>query len=549
MSMKKGGFHHYGETGRPVVQGKNGAVTSPHYLATQAGKDILQKGGHAVEAAIALNSVLCVAYPHMAGLGGDLFALVWDKSEKEVKAVNGSGRSGEKATRDFFADKNMDSIPPRGPLAANTVPGTVDAWWEMHQQYGKLEWETLFQDAIHYAEEGFPVSEKFSRFVHEKQDLIKQYPETEKAFFIEGRPVKTGELLVQPDLAWSFRQIAKSGREAFYEGEIAEKLISSLEQHEGLLTKNDLKNHETTWESPATTTYKGYEVHELKPNTQGIATLMMLNMLEKHDLREIGDGTPDYYHLMAEAAKITFRYRDKWVTDMDFKDIPLDKLISKEHGEKMNEHFSWDSVYSLDDLENLPDIKGNRDTTYSCVTDSEGNSISLIQSVFHEFGSGFIAEGTGFLLQNRGSYFSLDPEHPNTLEPNKRTFHTIIPAMATRNGKPFMLFGSMGGEGQPQTQCALFTRVVDFGYNIQQAIEAPRWLYGKTWGEDSSSLKLEGRIPDRIALELSDRGHEIERTENYSQQMGHAQGIVIDQETGVYNAGADPRGDGIALSW
>jgi gamma-glutamyltranspeptidase/glutathione hydrolase len=549
LSHKKGANHLFLETGRPVAEGRNGTVTSPHYLASLAGKSILEKGGHATEAAITVNAVLCVVYPHMAGLGGDLFALVWDQSEKEIRELNGSGKSGSKVTREKFFENDLDEIPDRGPFAANTIPGTVDAWWELHQQYGKLQWEELFEAAIHYAEEGFPLTEKVSDFIREEKELLQMYPETEKTFLKNNHAPEQGEVFIQPDLAWSFKQIASGGREVFYNGEITDKIIASLEKYGGFLTKGDFKNHTSVWDKPISTNYKGFDVFQVRPNTQGIAMLMMLNMLKKHDLSEIADGTPDYYHVMAEAAKIKFSYRDEWVTDPDHIKIPYDELLSTSFSDDVNDHFSWDDVFLEDRFEELPEINANRDTVYMSAVDQEGNSVSLIQSIFHEFGSGFIPEGCGFLLQNRGSYFSLDVNHPNRLIPNKRTFHTIMPTMVMKDDKPFMLFGAMGGEGQPQTQCALLTRVIDFGYNIQQAIEAPRWLYGKTWGEDSSTLKLEGRIPDAILHDLEKRGHMIERTENYSQTMGHAQGIVLDHEKGVYSAGADPRGDGIAVSW
>ncbi|WP_018924833.1 gamma-glutamyltransferase [Salsuginibacillus kocurii] len=549
MAIHRGAEQEFLDTGRPVAMGKNGAVTSPHYLATQAGQEVVKQGGHAVEGAIATNAVMGVVYPHMAGIGGDLFSLVWDAKEQEVKAMNGSGKSGQNVTREAFTQRELDSIPDRGPLAANTVPGTVEAWWQMHQRYGRLEWKTLFATAIHYAAEGFPVTEKLSRFIHDKQALLQKFTETADTFLPDGEPLNTGEVLTQPNLAWSLQQIAEDGPDAFYKGEIAKKVVDSLKKHHGLLTLEDFARHESTWEEPISTGYKGYQVYELKPNTQGVATLMMLNLLKQHDLKEIGDHTPDYYHLMAEAAKLSFSYRDQWVTDPEFLEVPVNQLLSDSHTNKMAGQFSMEKAFPVEEMGELPELGQNRDTTFMAVTDHEGNSVSLIQSVYHEFGSGLIPEGCGFLLQNRGSFFSLDPEHPNTLEPNKRTFHTIIPALATKDGKPFMLFGTMGGEGQPQTQCALFTRVVDFGYNIQQAIEAPRWLYGRTWGEDSSSLKLEGRIPDALAAALGDRGHEVERTEDYSQQMGHAQAIVIDPNRKTYEAGADPRGDGLALSW
>lgn len=531
------------------MEGKNGAVTSPHYLATQTGKRILDQGGHAVEAAIAVNSVLCVVIPHMAGLGGDLFALVWDEQEEEVRSLNGSGKSGSQVTRDVYKQKGLEEIPERGPLAANTVPGTVDAWWALHQQYGKLEWSKLFEDAIHYAESGFPITEKVSGFVEEKADLLREYPETKKLFFKNRRLIQAGELFVQPDLAWAFKQISESGRDAFYQGEITDKIIASMEKHDGLLIKEDFANHKSVWDKPISTNYRGYEIYQVKPNTQGIAVLMMLNMLEKYDMTSIKDGTADYYHLLAETSKLNFRFRDEWVTDPNSIQIPYNQLLSKSFSAEVKEHFSWDHVLREEDLDELPSIKGSRDTAFLSVVDGEGNSISLIQSIFHEFGSAFIPEDCGFFLQNRGTYFSLEYKHPNCLEPNKRTFHTIIPAMAMKDKKPYMLFGSMGGEGQPQTQCAMLTKVIDFGYNIQQAIEAPRWLYGKTWGEDSSTLKVEARISHEIIDDLKKRGHEVEVVEDYSQTMGHAQGIIIDSESGVYRAGADPRGDGIALAW
>ncbi|MBP2078417.1 gamma-glutamyltransferase [Oceanobacillus polygoni] len=549
MGLHKGKNYSFLETGRPVAEGINGAVTSPHYLATQTGKGILDQGGHAVEAAIAVNAVLCVVIPHMAGLGGDLFALIWDRHGKEVNSMHGSGKSGSRVTREVYKQKDLGEIPERGPLAANTIPGTVDGWWELHQQYGKLEWETLFEDAIHYAENGFPITDKVSNFIQEKAELLSEQSTTKQVFFKNDRPILAGELLVQSDLAWSFKQIAQSGRDAFYNGEITDKIIASMEKHDGLLVKEDFKEHSLEWERPLSTSYRGYEIYQVKPNTQGIAVLMMLNMLEKNDMTSIQDGTPEYYHLLAEAAKLKFRFRDEWVTDLETIDLPYDELLSKSFSSEVYDHFSWDEVYQEEQLEELPEVDIGRDTAYLSVVDKEGNSISLIQSIFHEFGSGFMPEGCGFFLQNRGSHFSLDENHPNTLEPNKRTFHTIIPGMALKDGKPFMLFGAMGGEGQPQTQCAMLTKVIDFGYNMQQAIEAPRWLYGRTWGENSSTLKLEGRVPDEIINDLRKRGHEVEIVEDYSQTMGHAQGIIIDQERGVYSAGADPRGDGIALCW
>lgn len=550
--LKPGADQSVLTTGRPVAMGTNGAVASSHYLASQVGLEILKRGGHAADAVIAMNATLCVVYNHMAGLGGDMFCQVWDSSKGQVEALNGSGRSGQNVTIDFYKDKGMDTIPQRGPLAANTVPGAVDAWAKLHERYGKLEWQDLFQTAIRYADEGFPISQKLSDYVIDYASTLQQFSETARVFLPGGLAPEAGQVFRQPDLAKSIRLVAEQGPEVFYRGELAERIVRALQDAGGLLTLEDFAEHSSDWVEPASTTYKGLTITELPPNTQGIATLMLLNLIEPHNLNEIGDNTADYYHLITEAVKVAFADRDRWVTDPQFLDIPIDRLTAKDYAQER--HTVIDMVHAKQEQEVEPGqprmaADGGGDTVYMCAVDSEGNACSLIQSVYHEFGSAFMPEGTGIFLQNRGSFFKLDPEHPNRLEPRKRTFHTIIPAMALKDGRPFMAFGTMGGEGQPQTQTAMLTRVVDFGYDIQQAIEAPRWLYGRTWGEESKTLKLEGRIPDAVATELKRRGHDVEMMENWSQKMGHAQGIVLDQESGVLQAGADPRGDGIALAW
>lgn len=535
------------ETGRSPATGKRGAVTTPHYLATQAGENIIRRGGHAVEAAIASNAVLSVVYPHMAGIGGDLFALIKDEGEDDVRAMNGSGKAAGTATIDFFKEKGYDSIPEEGPLSSGTVPGAVAAWEAMHEKYGRLDWAELFEEAIYHAEEGFPVTEKLADFILQEKDKIDQHDKTAAVFIPDGEPLKAKDILVQGELAETLKSIAKEGASAFYEGEVGEKMTASLQDAGGLLSMEDLKNHESEWQDPISTTYRDdYEVYQLKPNTQGVAALMMLNIFNQFDFNRLRDNTPQYYHLMAEAAKITFQYRDQWVTDPDKEHVPVDELLSDEQTTRMMDHFSEDKANLQEDLNRLPALKTNRDTTYFAAVDGEGNAVSMIQSVYHEFGSGFMADG-GFLLQNRGSFFSLDGNHINRLEPGKKTFHTIMPAMVMKDGRPYLLMGSMGGEGQPQTQSALFTRIVDFGYNVQQAIEAPRWLYGRTWGDDSDSLKFEKRVADSNIEALESLGHEVEILPAYSQTMGHAQAIRI--EDGLYEAGADPRGDGIALSW
>lgn len=536
-------------TGRSVAMGTHGAVASSHYLASQTGFEVLKRGGHAVEAAIAMNAVLAVVYNHMAGLGGDLFYQIWDQKTAKVEALNGSGRSGEAVTRDAYASHGVKEIPQRGPLAANTVPGVVDAWWQMHQRYGKLPWASLFESAISFAEDGYPISQKFRDYIVQYTDILKEYEATARILLPEGQPPAAGQVVLQRDLARSFHQIAESGTEAFYRGDLAQRIVRSLRESGGFLSETDFTEHTSDWVEPIQTTYRGYTVSELPPNTQGLTTLVLLNLIEPFDLHELADNTADYYHLLAEATKLAFIPRDRWVTDPAFLEIPLKEIISKGYADTLRRFVDMKQARNEQDIRQQVGTPGGDDTTYMCAVDSEGNCCSLIQSVYFEFGSAFTPEGTGIFLQNRGSFFKLDPEHPNTLEPRKRTFHTIIPAMALMDDRPFLLFGTMGGEGQPQTQAAILTRIVDFGYTIQQAIESPRWLYGRTWGQESLSLKLEGRIPDGVAGELKRRKHEVEIVEDWSQKMGHAQGIVIDQDTGVLSAGADPRGDGVALCW
>ncbi len=542
-------------TGRPVTMGTRGMIAASHYLASTAGFEMLRRGGSAADACIAANATLCVVYNHMAGLGGDLFAQVWDNKSGKVKALNGSGRSGENVTIDFYKSKGWDKIEARGPLAANTVPGVVDAWSELHQNYGKLDWKELFEPAIHYASEGFPISPKFRDYIQQKSSVLKKFETATQIYLPNGKAPRAGEIFWQKDLANSLKMIADSGADAFYKGELAERIVRGLQNADGLLTADDFASHTSDWVEPLRTTYKDYEVTELPPNTQGIATLLILNLIEKFDLQEIGQGTADYYHLMTEAVKIAFADRDRWVTDPTTIDIPYDKLLSKNYADERRRLIDMERAAREDEVN--PGIgtdqaksKTGGDTVYMCAVDADGTCCSLIQSVYHEFGSGFVPEGTGILMQNRGSFFELNENHPNALAPRKRTFHTIIPAMALDgNGKPALLFGTMGGEGQPQTQTAMLTRIVDFGFNVQEAIEAPRWLYGRTWGQQSKTLKLEARIGDGTITELKRRGHDTEVLEHWSQKMGHAQAIWIDREKGAFHGAADPRGEGFAIGW
>ena len=519
-------------------------VVCPHTLASEAGLNILQQGGNAIDASIALNAALSVVYPHMTGLGGDSFWLIYHAQSHQTYGLNGSGRSAQAATRDFYHRRQLTAIPQRGPLAAITVPGTVDAWAQAHQRFGRLPWEQILQPAIELAEQGYPVSSSQSRWTQRDHDLLNQYPFSREVFLPNGQTPKIGTLIQNPDLARILRLIATDGRAAFYQGEIAETICAYLAELGGLLTLDDFAAHRSDWVEPITTQYRGYTVCELPPNTQGLAVLQILNLIEPFDLQQIGHDTPDYYHLIVEATKLAFADRDRWLTDPTFVDIPIAELISKAYSDRRRARISMTQAQTY-----KPGSIGG-DTTYSACVDNEGNAVSLIQSLYFDYGSGIVPKGLGFVLQNRGAFFSLDPDHINCLEPGKRTFHTLIPGLVlNRQGAPYLIFGTMGGEGQPQTQLALLTRVLDFGFDPQTAIDWPRWLWGRTWGDSTSGLTLEGRIGDVVRTELRQRGHTVHIAPNWSEQMGHAHMIRMDPETQLLAGGCDPRSDGSALGF
>lgn len=535
----------------------HGVVTSPNYLATQAGLDVLRRGGNAVDAAIATAATLTVVYPQMCTLGGDNFWLIYNAKTGELKALNASGRSGSKATIEFYKSKGFEKIPSRGYYAANTVPGVVSGWDEAYKMSqkemgSKYKWADILKTPIDYAKNGFPVSTSLNFWT--KVDIdptdsefrnLQRFPEFSKVFLKNGTDAyDVGEILVQHDLANTLSLIAKKGAKEFYQGEIAKKIVADLQANDGMLSLEDFKNHHADWVEPIHVNYRDTVAYNFPPNTQGMASLEILNVLNNFDVKSLGEGTADYYHVIIEATKQAFADRDKYLTDPEFSDIPLDYLLSKDHGKDQAKRISMEeAAIKVEPL----DPKG--DTIWLGVVDKDGNAVSLIQSIYHDFGSGIVPKGTGVILQNRGSFFSLDPNHVNALMPHKRTFHTLNPAMMLKNGKPYLVYGTMGGEGQPQTQAAIATRVVDFGMTPQEAINAPRWLYGRTWGKASNDLKMEGRIPEKVTDELQKRGHPVKRVDDYTDTMGHAGAILVDQETGVLQGGTDPRGDGLAAGY
>jgi oxamate amidohydrolase len=545
-------------TGRPPVFARRGMIATSHYLASGAGLNALRRGGSAVDAAIAANAVLCVAYPHMAGLGGDAFWLIHDPGHGGVQALNASGPAARLATRAYYRERgHTDEIPQRGALAALTVPGAVDGWRVAHERFGRLPWDDLFADALEYARSGVAISRSVADWLAQDVPVFREHESSARIYLPDGRPRREGERLVQAELAGTLQTLARDGaRRGFYEGAVAQRICEPLENAGSPLRAEDFAAFEAEWVEPLSTTYRGFTAYEFPPNTQGFAALQILNMIERFDVQAWGDGTADYYHHMAEAVKLAFADRDAWLTDPRFVDIPLDRLLSKAYAAARSERIAGRNAMEMAKVE--PGVAfegaGTRpspagDTVYFCVVDGEGLAVSVIQSIYHDFGSAFVAGDTGVLLQNRGSFFSLDEDHPNRLEPGKRTFHTLIPAMLFQDDEPYLVYGTMGGEGQPQTHAALVTRLVDFGYDVQQAIEAPRWLMGRTWGTQSRDLSLEGRIGDEVVRELELRGQPVKMLAEWDDNMGHAQAIRIHREHGFLEGGADPRGDGAALGF
>jgi gamma-glutamyltranspeptidase/glutathione hydrolase len=503
---------------------------------------MLQRGGHAVDAAIAMNAALGVVYPHMTGLGGDGLGLIYEAATGQVHGLNGSGRAGQQVTIDRFADLGLTAIPQRGPQSVITVPGSVAAWQLAHQRFGRLPWQDLMQPAIALATEGYPASVSQVVWTKRNLDNFARHAPQDNPLLPNGQPPTVGQILTNPALAATLEHLAQAGAEAFYHGTIAQGIVSHLQSLGGWLTLADFAQPAADWVAPISTTYRGYRVSQLPPNTQGFAVLQMLNLLESFDLAALGHGTADYYHLLVEITKLAVADRDRWLCDPDFYPIPLDRLISKVYADQRR------SLISLSVAQPQPAQPLGGDTIYSAAIDAEGNVVSLLQSIYFDFGSTVVPPSLGFALQNRGALFSLDPNHPNALAPGKRSFHTLIPALVQHSdGRPYLALGTMGGEGQPQTQLALLTRVLDFGFDPQTAIDLPRWLWGRTWGDAEISLLLESRIPQAVRQTLADRGHPIKTAPAWTDRMGHAHLLRIDPDTQQIQGGSDPRSDGAAL--
>ena len=454
---------------RSEVIAQNGMVATSHPLASQIGIDILKEGGNAIDAAIAANAALGLMEPTGNGIGGDLFAIVWIEEEKKLYGLNASGRSPENLTIEYFKENNFKSIPAYGPLPIS-VPGCVDGWFELHNKFGKIKMSNILSPTIKYAEDGFPVTELVSYYMEVASDNFQDYPNFKETYFIDDSTPNKGQIFRNPDLANTLRAIIKNGRKGFYEGEIAHTIADFVQDQGGFLSYNDLKNHKSEWIEPVFTNYRGYDVWELPPNGQGIAALQILNLLEGYDIKSMGFGSADYIHHFVEAKKIAFADRAKYYADMDFNEIPINYLISKEYADirrkEINSEKSASTVFP-------GDIEYG-DTIYLTTADSEGNMVSLIQSNYRGMGSGMVPNDLGFMLQDRGELFSLDENHFNVYAPKKRPFHTIIPAFITKDGDPFISFGLMGGAMQPQGHAQIVINIIDFDMNLQEAGDAPR---------------------------------------------------------------------------
>ncbi|MFG6096483.1 gamma-glutamyltransferase [Leptothoe sp. ISB3NOV94-8A] len=506
----------------------HGMVVSPHTVAAKAGETILQQGGNAVDAAIAVSAALSVTYPHMNGLGGDGLWLIYDASTRQVNGLNGSGRSAACLNKPMV-------LSQRGAAAAITVPGAVDAWWEAHQRFGQWPWASLLKPAIELAQKGYPLSSSQFRWTRKDRDLLIRDAGAAATFLApEQRP---GCTVKNPALAQVLETLARDGVDAFYRGPIARAIVDYVAPLGSPLSLGDFANHQSDWVEPMTTTYRDHTIYQLPPNTQGLSVLQILNLIEPYDIANLDEVS--YYHLMVEATKLAFCDRDRWIGDPSFTHVPLEQLASKAYADRLRTQINLSQAR----VEN-PLPKGG-DTIYAAVVDRYGNAVSWLQSLYFDYGCGVAPPELGFVLNNRGAIFSPDPNHANGVAPGKRPLQTLIPGMALQHERPHLVFGTMGGEGQPQTQVALLTRVLDLGVDIQTAINMPRWRWGRTWGETSARLALEGRISDDICHGLRQRKHQLQIEANWSEAMGHAHMIQV-QKTRLFGA-CDPRSDGLAI--
>ena len=538
---------------RSEVLATHGCAATSHPLATQAALDLLRAGGSAVDAALAANAVLGLVEPTGCGIGGDLFAIVWDAEGEKLHGLNGSGRSPESLTYETLTHElarlGLEKIPAHGPLPVS-VPGAVDGWFTLHERFGKLPMRKVLAPAIRHAREGFPVTEVIAHDWSRAVPVLSELPGFSEVFAPGGRAPRKGEIFRNPTLAATYERLTTGGRDAFYEGEIAESIGRYMAEQGGYLTAEDLAAHRSEWVAPVSTRYRGFDVWELPPNGQGIATLQILNLLEPHDLAAMGFGSPEYLHLFIEAKKLAFEDRATYYADPDFAEIPVEELISKQYASRRSQLIDPERAARRVEAGNLALEHG--DTVYLAVADPAGNMVSLIQSNYRGMGSGMTPPGLGFVLQDRGELFTLEPGHANVYVPGKRPFHTIIPAFVTKDGEPWLAFGVMGGATQPQAQAQVLVNLIDFRMNLQEAGDAPRFVHfgssEPTGGvmTDGGVVSVESGIPYETVRALIRKGHAVRFEVG---PYGGYQAVARDLETGVWVGASESRKDGQAGGW
>ncbi|RUO61872.1 gamma-glutamyltransferase [Pseudidiomarina insulisalsae] len=538
--------HHFATRSEVMAPDAMAATSQP--LATQVALDIMQQGGNAIDAAIAANAVLGLVEPTGNGIGGDLFAIVWDAETEQLYGLNASGRSPQSLSLAYFQDNGFDSIPARGVLPLS-VPGAVDGWFELHEKFGQLPMEQVLAPAIAYARKGFPVTEVIAYYFERNAAVLADQPGFAKVFMADGQPPQKGERFKNPDLANTLEKIAKGGRDVFYRGEIARTIGDFVAEHGGFLSYDDLAQHTSTWVEPVSSNYRGYDLWELPPNTQGIAAQQILNILENFDLAAMGYDSPEYIHHFVEAKKLAFEDRAKYYADPEFAAAPVEGLLDKGYAKQRAQLIDPEQAADAYEPGNPP-TEG--DTIYLTTADQQGNMVSLIQSNYRGMGSGVTPDGLGFVLQNRGELFALEEGHANVYAPAKRPFHTIIPAFVTKDGKPVMSYGVMGGATQPQMHAQILINMIDFGMNLQEAGDAPRILHtgsSQPTGEqmtDGGVVSLENGFSKHTRRELIKMGHTLQEAVG---PYGGYQAIWKDHKENVYYGASESRKDGHAAGF
>jgi gamma-glutamyltranspeptidase len=537
------------DTGRPPTLAPRGMVTCPHTLASAAGVDVLRAGGSAVDAALAASAALCVLYPHMTSVGGDAFWLIYDASAGRVRYLSGAGRAAHAAEIGWFRSRGMSEIPLRGFLPATlTVPGSVASWCAAHEAYGRLPLARDLAAAIGYAREGFPVTARLQAFIESTAAEDALNAPARELFMPGGRVPRTGQMLANRGLARVLERIGAEGHGGFYAGDTARTLAAFARAGGGFFDEADFGTQQAEWGDPISGMYRGIEIFETPPPTQGFAVLEMLNLVEPHSVGGMDPLGPELVHLLVQAKQIAYHDRDRRLADPTFADVPVTRLISKPYAAGRAKLLRPDRTLAWDAVPSYGTLAG--DTVFTAAVDAEGNAAALVQSLYFVFGSGLVAGDTGIVLQNRSAYFSLDPAHPNRLEPGKRPLHTLIASIALKDGRPWQVLGCMGADGQPQIHLQTYLRLIDYGMDMQQALEAPRWLSGRfAIGEPRDLLNIEGRFPPATLRGLEDKGHVLRRWPAWCELAGHAHGITIDPRSGLRVGGSDPRSDGAAIGY